>query len=178
MTVNSSSISVIESISIILAAGAFVISFIAFLRSQAAARAQTFLEFRKRFLEIKTQLPEWFIKKSKNDCPKYSSGSMDWRPIGRYWQNAFDEWLITTKIDKRVLGRLWRLFYRDAIRSGLTHTPLRYAVSQLTHGESEFGNYRLEFRKELDELWRELKGKGYKSICDGFECEHCSKGGS
>lgn len=85
----------------------------------------------------------------------------------------FDEWFLTKKLDKQVLGKLWSKFYREAIKSGLRHKPLRYAVSRYTHGDAEFGGYREEFRNILNEIWCEEPNR--KSICDGFKCDICLK---
>lgn len=171
MPVTDSGASVPDWVSAAIAIGALIVAVFAFFHSRAAARTQVFLEFRKRFIEIKAALPDWYTDVDMAKWPAYDpSASSGWRPIERYWQNAFDEWFITTVVDRRVLGRLWWLFYRDAIRSGLQHKALRLAASRLTHGNLEFGGYRDGFRRVLDELWRDADVQRNRTICDDFQC--------
>ena len=98
-------------IAVIFSAAALILSLIAFLRSQVAARAMVFLELRKQFLDIKANLPNWYAKEDMDKWPPYDYDSDDWRPLETYWQHTFNEWFITQKLDSLVLNRLWRLFY-------------------------------------------------------------------
>jgi hypothetical protein len=133
-----------------------------------------FLELRKQFLDIKANLPNWYAKEDMDKWPPYDYDSDDWRPLETYWQHTFNEWFITQKLDSLVLNRLWRLFYRDAIKAALEFRPLRFMATRLTHSQSEFGIYCRVFREELDELWRKSRPGERRNICDGFECKECN----
>ena len=41
---------------------AFFVAAMSYAKSNAAARAQVFLEFRKRFSDIKHTIPEWYAR--------------------------------------------------------------------------------------------------------------------
>ena len=150
---------------------ALSISTVAYFRSQVTARAQTYKELRNEFSEIKEKLPDWYRDNDISKYLPYDSDSSVWRPIEVYWQHSFDEWFITQKVDKQVLGRLWSLYYQDTIRKALEIKSLRLSISQITHLKSEFGPYNDEFREVLNTIWRKNSPER-KNICDGFECSY------
>jgi len=173
MTNMISALNISDWITVIFSTVALILSLSNFYRSQVAARAQVFIEFRRKFIGIKENLPSWYAEKNIAKCPPYKYDSSDWRPIEVYWQHSFDEWFISQKLDEKVLGRLWRLFYRDAIGNALKIIPLRFAISKISHSQTEFGAYSKEFREVLDSVWKNSEPDKHINICDGFDCSYC-----
>lgn len=158
-----------DGITIIFSTLALSLSMLSFIRSQVAARAQTFKELRSEFARIKEKLPSWYAGEDFSENNPYDFDSSEWRPIEVYWQHSFDEWFITQKVDKQALGRLWSLYYEDTIGKALEIKALRLSISQITHLKSEFGPYNDEYREVLNSIWRKNSPER-RNICDGFEC--------
>lgn len=118
-------------------------------RVRFESRTQTFLTLRERFRDIKGGLPPSY------DSPTWlpNDGTKEWRDLELYWQNAFDEWFVTNKLNPKHLQPLWTLFFERAVRSGLSHRPLRYVAWALTEGRSEFGGFGHDFRDALDRTY-------------------------
>jgi hypothetical protein len=160
-----------EWLAVAVSLAAFLVAAMSYVKSNAAARAQMFLEFRKRFSEVKVSVPDWY-RESKipdNASPK------ELLAMERYWQNAFDEWFVTTKLERWHFRRLWNRFYRGTITLSLSNGALREMAAKLTHGGAEFGIHQDEFRATLNELCR----RGYNlPLCGNESCSKCGSGRS
>ena len=155
-------------IAITVSVGAFFVAAISYVRSTAAARAHVFLEFRKRFSDLKGSIPSWY------DAPAVPEGATkeELRAAELYWQNAFDEWFVTTRLEPWHLGKLWRRFYSGTLTHALKNEALRAVVAKLTHGSTEFGDDQEKFRATLNTLCR----KAYKvPLCGDESCTKCGK---
>jgi hypothetical protein len=117
-------------------------------RALAEAKTNAFLVFRQRFTEIKHDLP------AKYSHPVWlpEPNTDEWRQIELYWQNAFDEWFVPTVLNKDYLEEVWEIFFKDAVKSGLQHRPLRYVAYKL-YEQGEFANHKVAFKKTLQALW-------------------------
>lgn len=129
---------------------------------------QVLLEFRKRFSELKASIPTWYSAPAIPD----GASAEDLRAIERYWQNAFDEWFVTNKLERWHLRKLWNRFYKGTLTLALSNGALRQAAANLTHGGPEFGDHQDEFRGTLNALcWRAYN----EPLCGN---ESCRKRGS
>jgi hypothetical protein len=147
---------------------AFFVAAMSYFKSNAAARAQVFLEFRKRFSEIKHSIPDWYCWPAVPEKPD----PKDLRAVELYWQNAFDEWFVTTKLERWHLRRLWKRFYEGTLTLSLKNGALRQVVAQLTHGGAEFGDHQEEFRAVLNRLCQQT----YKqTLCGDYSCPKCTR---
>lgn len=157
-------------IPIAISVGAVAVAVMSFMRSTAAARAEVFLELRKRFSEQKHSLPEWYDAEA---VPEEATRS-ELRAAELYWQNAFDEWFLTTRLDPWHLKKLWARFYEGTLERALTHPALRSVVAKLTHEGAEFGKSQEEFRASLNELCM----SAYKvTLCGDASCAKCGDTG-
>jgi hypothetical protein len=117
-------------------------------RLLAQAKTQAFLTFRDRFQQIKRDLPPRWSDPTWLPRP----GTDEWRRIELYWQNAFDEWFVPTRLDKEHLQDLWPLFFESAVKSALDNRPLRY-VAWALYEQGEFAQYKRDFAEVLERLW-------------------------
>jgi hypothetical protein len=97
---------------------AFVIAAMSYIKSSAAARAQVLLEFRKRFSELKGSIPAWY---SAPTIPDGVSAAV--RAVERYWQNAFDEWFVTTKLERWALPEVLEALLQGDFQAGAQQRP-------------------------------------------------------
>ena len=142
-------------ISSIIAGLAIVVASMSYAHSSATARAQIYLEFRRRFSEFKDEIPHWY---DHARIPEEATKD-EKRALELYWQNAYDEWFVTQELHPHYLGKLWRGFYRGILKGALRHGVLRQVADELTGpSSSEFGDQKARFRHTLDELCR--KGDG------------------
>lgn len=89
-------------------------SLVAVLYSQwldrRAKRADVFRMLRSDFSELRKRLPgDW---QSRDQLPVVKE---EYEAMVSYWQFAFTEWFITTRLSWRLFGYLWRNYYEDAI---------------------------------------------------------------
>ena len=98
----------IELFAVAISAASLCVSILAFRRARSAerwtlaeTRTQAYLTFRDRFNSIKRDIaPSWT---DKEWLPK--QGTVEWRQIEAYWQNAFDEWFVCTRLKHGVPRR-------------------------------------------------------------------------
>lgn len=145
---------------------AFLVATMSYIKSSAAARAQVFLELRKRFSELKASIPVWYNEATIPD----SASADDLRAVELYWQNAFDEWFITNKLERWHLRKLWNRFYKGTLTLALSNGALRQAAANLTHGGPEFGEHQDEFRATLNALCRRAYNE---PLCGKESCPNC-----
>lgn len=157
---------IIAALTLLVSAGAFVVAKLADRRSQIAARTKTFLALRSRFISVHEKLPPNY------DDPSWApQGETEKKAAARYWHHAFDEWYITTQLDKKVLGNLWPDFYREAALSGLAHNGLRLHLwAEIKHG-SELSEHWKQYSFELERLWAESHPRD-QGKCGGLNCNH------
>jgi hypothetical protein len=156
---------------VVVAALAFAGSLVALFNTLSVARAQLYLELRKRFAEINAQLP----RGSENGKRYWDKGwlpdpeSKDFAIFERYWYHAFDEWFVTNVLHPFRFGKLWRKFYRRAIFQGARHDAIRYALYRM-QGRTSFSGYRTEFVEEMKRAFLEYRTEGDPaSLFDGLE---------
>lgn len=89
---------------VVVSIAAFFVATMTYVGSKAAVRSQVFLDLRKRFSDLKNSIPDWYDKSS---VPATAT-SEELRACELYWQNAFDEWFITTWLERRYLHKLWQ----------------------------------------------------------------------
>lgn len=141
-----------DSVSLYFSALALIVAALSYARASAAARAQVYLDFRERFRNLKLPIPTWY---DQVRVPEQATPA-ERRALELYWQNAFDEWFVTQRLQPRYLGTLWTRFYRGVMKGALSHGALRQVADELT-GETgrEFGDQKQRFREVLDKLCRE-----------------------
>jgi len=145
---------------------AFLVAAMSYVKSSAATRAQVFLEFRKRFSDLKASIPAWYGAPAIPDDVSVE----DLRAAELYWQNAFDEWFVTNKLERWHLRRLWNRFYRGTLTRALGNRALRQVAANLTHGGQEFGDHQDEFRATLNALcWNAYS----EPLCGKQSCPKC-----
>jgi hypothetical protein len=147
-----------EIIAVVLSTGSLIVAILALMRARAAeqgtlaaTKTQAFLTFRERFQQIKHDLPPGWSDPTW--LPKPNTD--EWRRIELYWQNAFDEWFVPTRLNKKhpELEEIWRQFFESVVQSALHNPALRYVVWRLCKQE-EFGQpYTREFAEVLEQLW-------------------------
>jgi len=149
-----------------MSALAVILSLVSYLKTNAASRAEVFLEFRKRFSELKGSIPTWYNAAS---IPANASEA-ELRAAELYWQNAFDEWFVTNQLEWWHLRKLWTRFYKGTMTLALRHGALRQVAANLTHSGVEFGNRQEQFRATLNGLCRSAYGQ---PLCGQESCEKC-----
>jgi len=153
-------------LAVVVSLAAFLVAVMSHVKSSAAARAQVFLEFRKRFSELKASIPAWYNAAAiPSDAP-----AAEIRAVERYWQNAFDEWFVTTRLERWHLRKLWGRFYKGTLTLALSNRALRQAAANLTHAGAEFGEHQDDFRAVLDGLCRAAYGE---TLCGNESCPKC-----
>ncbi len=147
-------------IAALVAMAAFILSCAALYTTASVARAQLYLELRKRFAEINNQLPR------KPPGPK-DYHDQTWRPdpgndedkeafskIERYWYHTFDDWFTTRVLPRWPFRRLWKAFYRRAIFEGLKNVPIRYVLYRmLRDNRTSFSGRSKQFEQDLTALY-------------------------
>ena len=157
----------IEMVAVVISGASLVVAIIAFRkansaerRSLADAKTQAFLTFRDRFNTIKRDIPPGWSDKTKSWLPQ--PDTEEWRQIEAYWQNAFDEWFVPTRLNKEYLEDVWELFFKRAVKSALDNRPLRYVAWRLCE-TGEFSQYSRDFAAVLEDLLgRPLKDSDFK----------------
>ena len=118
-------------------------------QSELAERVKIFVDLRSGWHDIRKDLRRQQLDGSELPNPQ----SVNWDSHELYWQHAFTEWYITTKLHPE-LRQLWDEFFSIAIQKTLkTHRPLKYVAWVLVEQKrSVFGTYHNEFRSELERL--------------------------
>ena len=106
-------------------------------RSREITKAQMYLTLREGFLSIYKELGELEDAQDANARLR--------RAREAYWHHAYDEWRLS-RMAPRELGDLWNEFFRRAVQSGYTHSPLRRTFDDLRGNEKAgFGLYAKDF---------------------------------
>ncbi len=143
---------------------ATLVALLADKRARVAARAQTFLALRSRFIEVHQQLPAHFLD------PAWSPGNDDEKAaISRYWHHAFDEWYITTHLDRRLLGSLWADFFLGATLAALRHHALRRFFADMNRSRNEHDTHWRNYAKAIEQAWRSTH-RDKSTVCAGLDC--------
>lgn len=154
-------------LAIAISLAAFLVAAMSYLKATAAIRAEIFLDFRKRFSELKVSIPDWYNAAGiPKDVPK---GEL--RAVELYWQNAFDEWFVTNKLEPWNFRKLWHRFYKGILIRALSNGALREAAARLTHGSAEFGEHQDEFRTVLNALCMQAYNE---PLCGDKSCAKCN----
>jgi hypothetical protein len=131
---------------------------------------QVYLDLRRNFSALKGSIPLWY---SEARIPPDASPDQI-RACELYWQNAFDEWFVTTRLEPWHLRRLWKRFYAGTFTLALSHGALREVVAKLTHDGAEFGDHQEVFRESLNKLCLQA----YKvPLCGNGACARCTGAG-
>jgi hypothetical protein len=112
---------------IILACSATV-AFVGLSFTLLASRADTFRNLRVGFNALRSSMPARFW--TLTDMPD----AAQFAALVKYWQYAFDEWIITRELNPLVFGRLWRAYYRDVIRVSCKSPVMVAALFQAAEG--------------------------------------------
>lgn len=155
-------------LAIAVAGAAFFVSMLGYIKSNAAGRTQVFLEFRNRFSELKRKLPCWY----DSACIPSGADDAELRELELYWQNAFDEWFVTNRLEGRHFRRLWRRFYSGTLELSLRNGALRQVAGRLTHEGTEFGAHQETFRRVMNELCHRSLNE---PLCGDRDCARCSR---
>lgn len=154
-----------------VALAAFVLSCIALFMNARLARAQLYLELRKRFSEINSQLPR--IRPDTKDyhdsawLPTPTSDPSYFPPIEKYWYHTFDEWFIARTLQPWPFRPLWKLFIGRAIYEGLKNVPIRYVLNLMIKlNRTSFSGHSVHFVRDLTAVWNKYKDRGAKGIFD------------
>ncbi len=147
-------------IAALIATAAFILSCIALYTTASVARAQLYLELRRRFAEINNQLPRrppgpkdyhdqtWHPEPDKDEDKEAFS------KIEKYWYNAFDEWFTTKIIHPWPFRRLWKVFFKRAIFEGLKNDPIRYVLYRMIKdSRTSFSGRSKQFAEDLTALY-------------------------
>jgi hypothetical protein len=118
-------------------------------RAALSERVKVFVDLRQRWYEIRKDLRR--MKLDRNDLPQPKHENWDTHEL--YWQHAFTEWYVTTKLHPE-LAELWNGFFSLAIQNTLkTHPPLRYVAWVLVEQHwTVFSGQHDAFRAELERL--------------------------
>ncbi len=118
-------------------------------RAELSERVKVFVDLRAGWHDIRKELRRQQLEGAELPDP----ASPGWETHERYWQHAFTEWYVTTRLHPE-LRRLWEEYFAVAIQRALrTHLPLRYAAWILVdQGRTMFGAFHDEFRAELERL--------------------------
>jgi len=120
--------------------------------AQVVVRAQTYLDLKCRFLRISKDLEA--VLSDPPSREDFRAWHRRWLPTYHCRQRAFDEWFLTQKLDRRVLGALWSNYYRGAAESALKHEESRFVA-------------------HLNALWQHPG-----VICGDPSCATCRRGAS
>lgn len=139
-----------------VATGALYFSWASYELARGAAEAQQFTQLRERLYEVQDQLPP--------DANLLDSGpnrgTKEWTAFRAYWEQAYTEWHVTTKISDGQFRRLWNGFYEPVFRSVIKRPAFRDTAADLLNEEFAHGP-RIEFAMllqtfHLEETGREL----------------------
>lgn len=81
-----------------------------------------------------------------------------------YWYAIFDEWLVTHKEDRSLIG-LWNKYYANGVISALKNPHFVEDVKVFFDGESALFGHRAEFREAINDLYG-VNNNGKKLIID------------
>lgn len=112
---------------IILACSATV-AFVGLSFTLLASRADTFRNLRVGFNALRASMPTRFWTLTEMPEPAQFAS------LVKYWQYAFDEWIITRELNPIVFGRLWRAYYRDVVRVSCKSPVMVAALFQAAEG--------------------------------------------
>lgn len=112
---------------VILACSATV-AFVGLSFTLLASRADTFRNLRVGFNALRASMPARFWTLTEMPEPA------QFAQLVKYWQYAFDEWIITRELNPIVFGRLWRAYYRDVIRVSCKSPVMLVALFQAAEG--------------------------------------------
>ena len=153
----------------LIALAAFVLSWRALSTTANVARAQLYLELRKRFVEINDQLPREIEKDYHTPQwhPTLKEDPTDFSKLEKYWYHAFDEWFTIKMLHPRGFHKLWTLFFERAVFEGLKNVPIRYVLYRMVEdNRTSFSGRRKEFVQDLTAVYKKYAKKG---IFDGFK---------
>lgn len=120
---------------VILACSATV-AFVGLSFTLLASRADTFRNLRVGFNALRASMPARFWTLTEMPEPA------QFAPLVKYWQYAFDEWVITRELNPIVFGRLWRAYYRDVIRVSCKSPVMVAALFQAAEGATAPVDYK------------------------------------
>lgn len=151
-------------LSLVVSGAAYRIARDADARAQTAARTEVYLSLRTRFMSLHAALP-------------HDYGDPGWEPrdkaereaATRYWYHAFDEWYVTTQIDRPVLGSLWTGFFEDAVLSGVRRRGLRLQLVELMTRRADYDALWNTFAREVAAGWARTHPAG-SGRCAGLGC--------
>ena len=95
-------------------------------------QATAFLQLRDAFARLRPQLPLGFGSGFEEFPDTYD----ELYAMERYWHQSFDEWFLTQRVHPFTLGRLWKVYYRDAILKSRESPLMVAALSRAKHGSS------------------------------------------
>ena len=154
----------IPPIAALVAAAGFILSCAALYTTASVARAQLYLELRKRFTEINNLLPrnppgpKDYHDKTWHPQPDKEEDKKAFSIMERYWYHAFDEWFTTTIIHRWPFRRLWKAFFKRAIFEGLKNVPIRYVLYRMIKDpRTSFSGRSKQFEDDLAALYRHYR---------------------
>lgn len=144
---------------ILISVAAFVLSCIALFTTASVARAQFYLELRKRFDEVNKKLPR--RPPGPNDYhdtdwrPTPEKDTEDFKSIERYWYHTFDEWFTTKVLPRWPFRRMWTVFFERAIFEGLKNTPIRHVLyCMIVAKHTSFSGHSKEFLDDMAAVYK------------------------
>lgn len=145
--------------SAIAASCAVFLSWLTFQRTAASKRAEVHSRFQSDIRSIQRQFTA-----AVNDPANWKPTPEEKRYIRMYWYAVFDEWLVTHKEDRSLIG-LWNKYYANGVVSALKNPHFVEDVKVFFDGESALFGHRTEFREAINELYG-VNNNGKKLIID------------
>ncbi|MGC3986634.1 MAG: hypothetical protein QM777_18925 [Pseudorhodoferax sp.] len=115
-------------LTVLILACSATVAFIGLSFTLLASRADTFRNLRVGFNALRASMPARFWTLTEMPEPA------QFAQLVKYWQYAFDEWVITRELNPIVFGRLWRAYYRDVIRVSCKSPVMVVALFQAAEG--------------------------------------------
>ncbi len=127
--------------SLSVSAVALSLSGFAYSRASDMSRSNLFLALRSKFNEIYAGLPQGYRNpewRAKNEEEKQA--------VRKYWHHCFDEWYLTTRLNKKYMHKLWNDYLADGVTAGTRYDGLWEVLNEMSNFE------HLEKKK----LWKEF----------------------
>lgn len=112
------------------------------------ARINLYIDFKKQYKDVKSNLPPSNITKKPDFQGKH------WRAYEDYWSHSFDEWFATNHLKKLSGGKsiLWDDYYSHAIKNAASKINYQEVLCFQINGGSSYATKREEFKKALNKL--------------------------